>query len=87
MNSTVEPIFNEKIDKNGEQPYHVISNSITRKILSPFGYSWKLKTEKHCSKIIFKCVNSVMRPNFNLTFTKIRTYGHVNNAQDPHKKG
>ena len=33
----------------------------------PFGYSWKLKieTEKHCSKIIFKCVNSIVRPIFN----------------------
>ena len=31
----------------------------------PFGYSWKLKTEKHCSKIIFKCVNSTVRPIFN----------------------
>ena len=25
----------------------------------------KLKTEKHCSKIIFKCVNSTVRPIFN----------------------
>ena len=31
----------------------------------PFGYSWKLKTEKYCSKIIFKCVNSTVRPIFN----------------------
>ena len=33
----------------------------------PFGYSWKLKTEneKHCSKIIFKCVNSIVGPIFN----------------------
>ena len=35
----------------------------------PFRYSWKLKTEteteKHCSKIIFKCVNSTVWPIFN----------------------
>ena len=33
--------------------------------LGPFGYSWKLKTEKHYSKIIFKYVNSIVRPIFN----------------------
>ena len=27
--------------------------------------NWKLKTEKHCSKIIFKCVNSTVRLIFN----------------------
>ena len=30
-----------------------------------FGYSWKLKIEKYCNKIIFKCVNSIMEPIFN----------------------
>ena len=30
-----------------------------------FGYSWKLKTEKHCNKIIFKYVNSTVEPIFN----------------------
>ena len=32
-----------------------------------FGYNWKLKlkTEKHYSKIIFKCVNSTVGPIFN----------------------
>ena len=32
-----------------------------------FCWNWKLKTEnwKHCSKIIFKCVNSTVRPIFN----------------------
>ena len=31
-------------------------------------WNWKLKTEnwKHCSKIIFKCVNSNVRPIFNI---------------------
>ena len=30
--------------------------------------NWKLKTEnwKHCSKIIFKCVNSIVGPIFNI---------------------
>ena len=33
----------------------------------PFGYSWKLKlkTEKYCNKIIFKCANSTVRSIFN----------------------
>ena len=39
-------------------------------------YYWKLKTEKrkHCSKIIFKCVNNVMRPIFNENFAKKDVY-------------
>ena len=32
---------------------------------SSFGYSWKLKIEKHHSKIIFKYVNSIVRSIFN----------------------
>ena len=28
-------------------------------------YFAKTKNRKHCSKIIFKCVNSTMRPIFN----------------------
>ena len=28
-------------------------------------WNWKLKTEKYCSIIIFKCVNSTVRPIFN----------------------
>ena len=35
------------------------------KIKGPFGYSWKLKIEKNCSKIIFKYVNNIMGPIFN----------------------
>ena len=32
-----------------------------------FGYNWKLvlKTEKYCNKIIFKCVNNIVKPIFN----------------------
>ena len=35
-----------------------------------FGYSWKLKTEKQCSKIIFKCVNSIVESIFNEKVTE-----------------
>ena len=38
---------------------------VNRLSYDPFGYSWKLKTEKYCSKIIFKCVNSTVGPIFN----------------------
>ena len=39
---------------------------------NPFEYSWKLKTEteKHGNKIIFKCVNSIVRPIFNKKIDK-----------------
>ena len=29
---------------------------------------------KHCSKIIFKCVSSTVRPNFKVAFVKKNTY-------------
>ena len=32
--------------------------------------NWKLKTEKYYSKIIFKCVNSIVRPIFNEKITE-----------------
>ena len=37
-----------------------------------FGYHLLLRTEnwKHCSEIIFKCVNSTMRPIFNKNFVE-----------------
>ena len=40
--------------------------------LGSFGYNWKLKTEteKHCSKIIFKCVNNIVGPIFNEKVTE-----------------
>ena len=35
-------------------------------LFSDLGSVWiQLKTEKHCSKIIFKCVNSTVGPIFN----------------------
>ena len=42
--------------------------------------SLKIENRKYCSKIIFKRMNSAVGSNFNLTFTKIRTYGHMNNT-------
>ena len=33
------------------------------------------KNWKHCSKIIFKCVNSTVRPSFKVVFVKKSTYG------------
>ena len=46
------------------------------------GSVWiRLKTEKHCSKIIFKCVNSTVRPIFNEKGAeKMRFVGPVNSA-------
>ena len=40
--------------------------------------NWKLKTEKYCSKIIFKCVNSTVGPIFNKkNCWKVRFVGPV----------
>ena len=58
------------------------------KIKSLFRYCLLLKTEnwKHCNKIIFKCVNSIVGPNFKVFFllNKVLT-GPMNNAHDPLK--
>ena len=53
-----------------------------------FGYRLLLKTEnwKHCSKIIFKCVNSVVGPSFNLTFIEIRTCKSREQCMRPSQK-
>ena len=64
----------------------IFNGGIINKGLFEYCLLLKIENRKHYSKIIFKCVNSFVGPNFNLTFTKIRTYGHVNNTQDPHKK-
>ena len=37
----------------------------TLSVLLDTAKNWKLKTEKYCSKMIFKCVNSTMRLIFN----------------------
>ena len=34
----------------------------------------KIENRKHCSKIIFKCVNSIMGPSFNENFAEKNTY-------------
>ena len=41
---------------------------------------------KQYSKIIFKCVNSVVEPSFNLTFVEILLVGPVNSTRDPQEK-
>ena len=48
--------------------------------------NWKLKIEnwKHCSKIIFKYLNSAVGPSFNLKFAEFCTCGSC--AWDPQKK-
>ena len=53
-----------------------------------FGYCLLLKTEnwKHCSKIIFKCINSVVRPNFKEKFVEIRTCGSHEQCTEPTQK-
>ena len=54
-----------------------------------FGYRLLLKTEnrKHCNKIIFKCVNSIVR--FGFDKKKLQNFvlmNLVNNIQDQKKK-
>ena len=54
-----------------------------------FGYRLLLKTEnrKHCNKIIFKCVNSIVR--FGFDKKKLQNFALmnlVNNIQDQKKK-
>ena len=42
---------------------------------------------KYCSKIIFKCVNNAVRPNFNLKFTEFCTCGSHEQCMGPTEKG
>ena len=48
-------------------------------------YCWKLKTYywKHCNKIIFKRVNSTMRPSFKIKFLFFRTCGSREQCMGP----
>ena len=50
-------------------------------------YCWKLKIEnwKYCSKIIFKCVNSIMGPSFKEKFAKIHTCRSCEQYIEPKK--
>ena len=44
---------------------------IVDQVLNDVGSVWiQLKTEKYCSKIIFKCVNSTVGPIFNKKVAK-----------------
>ena len=56
-------------------PFHSLMNSQTEP------YCWK-----YCNKIIFKYVNSAVRPSFNLTFTEICTCGFREQCTGPTKK-
>ena len=51
-------------------------------------YYWKLKTKnwKCCSKIIFKCVNSTMRPSFKVIFGEKSTCWSRGQCTGPTKK-
>ena len=55
-------------------------------VKGPFGYSlfcWKLKT---LYKIIFKCVNSAMRPSFEVVFTEKNTCESHKQCMEPKGK-
>ena len=43
----------------------ITSNQFNVRLDTAENWKLKLKTEKHCSKIIFKCVNNIVRPIFN----------------------
>ena len=53
-----------------------------------FEYCLLLKTEnwKHCSKIIFKCVNSAVRPNFKAKFVEFHTCEFHEQCTGPREK-
>ena len=72
------PMLKKKKKKNQVQPISPLINL--------FGYRLLMKTKnwKHCSKIIFKCVNSVVEPIFNEKIVKKKRFvGLVNSAWDP----
>jgi len=48
-------------------------------------YYQKLKIEKYCSKIVFKCVSSVVGPNFKVVFTKKVLVSSMNSVQNLQK--
>ena len=51
-------------------------------------YYWKLKTYywKHCNKITFKCVNSIVRPSFEAKFVFFLTCGSHEQCTRPREK-
>ena len=74
MNSTVRPIFNEKVTEKWNLWTHKQCTNIL--FTKDQGCVWIelifVETEnwKHCSKIIFKCVNSIVGPIFNEKVTE-----------------
>ena len=57
----------------GLRTYQNVSLQI--RVCLDIAYYWKLKTKnwKHCNKIIFKCVNSSVGPNFKVDFSRFCT--------------
>ena len=49
-----------------------------------FGYRLLLKTKnkKYCNKIIFKCMNSAVRPSLKVVFAEKVFTGSMNSARD-----
>ena len=68
-------IIGEYYFKNFNKQHLMLTTSLWISTKDVFGYclfSWKLKNWKHCSKIIFQCMNSVVRPIFNKSFVEKR---------------
>ena len=59
----------------------------TKKFMVCLDTAYFAENWKHCSKIIFKCVNSVMGPIFNESFVEKKKFvGPVHSARDPLEK-
>ena len=61
----------------------MMTNEREREISGPFGYTYFAENWKYCNKIIFKCVNSAVRPIFNENFVEKRgLVGLMNSTWD-----
>ena len=60
--------------------FSIFEKILLKVIKGLFGYNRKLKTEKQCSKIIFKCVNSTVKPIFNFFFLNKMVIGPMNST-------
>ena len=76
----VSPETMRLVPRGEEGPVSYNVTQTLNHMYSLFGYSWKLKTEKHCNKIIIKCVNSIVRPIFNEKVAESEICGSVNSA-------
>ena len=76
-----QPLYSEKIFKMG---LTVLFTHLKIILLQCFQFSAKLFCWKHCSKIIFRCVNNAVGPIFNeKSYWKVRFMGPVNSARGP----